>query len=137
MVLFGSRACGNARLYSDIAVFMHHLRDLSQDCARLLGIGINLLNDTGAVINPWSFRTGAYNDPTGLMSELRRDGTDFLAPENCGNNPANHVIQLLDLTRETVPRLCARQFRLPDRLASYQSPHVVDWWVSKVVGGTV
>jgi uncharacterized protein len=78
MVLFGSRACGNARLYSDIAVFMHHLRDLSQDCARLLGIGINLLNDTGAVINPWSFRTGAYNDPTGLMSELRRDGINFL-----------------------------------------------------------
>ena len=49
----------------------------SGESARLVEIGIDLLDDTGAVINAWPFRAGAYNDRTGLMSELRRDGMDL------------------------------------------------------------
>ena len=41
---------------------------------QLAASGTDILYDTGAVINAWPFRAGAYDDRTGLMSEVRRDG---------------------------------------------------------------
>jgi len=79
VVLFGSRARGDARPRSDydIAVFLTVQDSFNAEAARLAGIETDILYDTGAVINALAFRAGAYRQRTGLMSELRRDGLDL------------------------------------------------------------
>jgi predicted nucleotidyltransferase len=78
VVLFGTRAHGDARADSDhdIAVFIRAPESFAEESGRLAEIETNILYDTGAVINTLPFRAGAYNDRTGLMLELRRDGID-------------------------------------------------------------
>jgi predicted nucleotidyltransferase len=79
VVLFGSRARGDARPDSDydIAVFIHTPESFGEESARLATIETDILFDTGAVINALPFHAGAYRKRTGLMLELRRDGIDL------------------------------------------------------------
>jgi predicted nucleotidyltransferase len=79
VVLFGSRARGDARPDSDydVAVFIHQPEGFGEESGRLAVIETDILFDTGAVINALPFHAGAYRKRTGLMSELRRDGIDL------------------------------------------------------------
>jgi predicted nucleotidyltransferase len=79
VVLFGSRARGDARADSDydVAVFLNSFDSFNREAARLAAIETDILYDTGAVINAMPFHAGAWHAGTGLMAELRRDGVDL------------------------------------------------------------
>ena len=78
VVLFGSRARGDARPDSDfdVAVFLKDFEGFGREAARIAVIETDILYDTGAVINALPFRAGAYDDRSGFMHEVRLEGRD-------------------------------------------------------------
>ena len=79
VVLFGSRARGDARPDSDydVAVFLKDLDNFGQEAGRIAEIETDILYDTGAIINAMPFKAGSYQEHTGLMGELRREGLEL------------------------------------------------------------
>jgi predicted nucleotidyltransferase len=79
VVLFGSRARGDARPDSDwdVAVFLKNMTDTWRESGVLAEIGTKILLDEGAVINATPMDSGAYRERTIFMNEVRREGMDL------------------------------------------------------------
>jgi uncharacterized protein len=60
-----------------VAVFLKDFENFGQEAGRIAEIETDILYDTGAVINALPFKAGSYQERTGLMGELRREGLDL------------------------------------------------------------
>ncbi len=78
VVLFGSRARGEARRDSDydVAVFLRDLDDRWQEVDRIVPVVTDIIDETGAVIHAMPYRAGSYENRTSLMREIRSEGVD-------------------------------------------------------------
>jgi predicted nucleotidyltransferase len=79
VVLFGSRARGEARPDSDydVAVFLRDMGDRFAEMDRLADLSTHILDETGEFIHAMPYRAGSYNERTPLMHEIRREGIDL------------------------------------------------------------
>jgi predicted nucleotidyltransferase len=79
VVLFGSRARGDARPDSDydIAVFLRNLDDRYRELDRLAHLSTGLIDETGEVVNAMVYGAESYNERTPLMREIRLEGIDL------------------------------------------------------------
>jgi predicted nucleotidyltransferase len=79
VVLFGSRARGEARPDSDydVAVFLKTLDDRWAEADRIADLATAVMDETGAFIHAMPYPEGAYRDRTPLMHEVRREGLDL------------------------------------------------------------
>ena len=80
LVLFGSRARGDARPESDydVAVFLHgDMPDRIAEMYRLADVSTAILEETGEFIHAMPYRADAYDERTPLMHEIRREGINL------------------------------------------------------------
>lgn len=78
IVLFGSRARGDARPDSDydVAIFLKDFHDRWSEMDRLVPVVADILYDQGAFIHALPYRAGVEVERTPLMGEIRREGRD-------------------------------------------------------------
>ena len=79
VVLFGSRARGDARPDSDydIAVFLHDMDERGPELHRLAGLSTNIISETGEFVHAMPYCAAAYDERTSLMREIRREGIEL------------------------------------------------------------
>jgi len=79
VVLFGSRARGDARPDSDydVAVFLRDLSDPWPEHRRLADLRVELLQSAGVFLEAQPFPEGTLARRTPLMHEIRRDGREL------------------------------------------------------------
>lgn len=80
VVLFGSRARGDARKDSDydVAVFLRDMDDRMAEMNRLADLSTAILDETGELISAVPYRAATYNDPRmPLMYAIRTEGIDL------------------------------------------------------------
>jgi uncharacterized protein len=80
VVLFGSRARGDAKADSDydVALFLKDLPDKWTEVGRLAALQLSIHDDTGLDVHIMPFRAGRWSDPASpLMFEIRKDGLDI------------------------------------------------------------
>ncbi len=72
VVLFGSRARGDARPDSDydVAVFLRDFHDRWNEVDRIVPVVTDILYDDGAFIHAMPYRAGADQERTPLMHEI-------------------------------------------------------------------
>jgi predicted nucleotidyltransferase len=79
VVLFGSRARGNAHPNSDydVAVFLDPINSLWTESDDLSRLELRILDDTGALFHAIPLPPSAWEERTPFMGELRREGLDL------------------------------------------------------------
>lgn len=79
VVLFGSRARGDARPDSDwdVAVFLRGMEDFGKEAGIIADIETDILYDLDAVINAVPLPAGSYAERTVFMHEVRKDGLNL------------------------------------------------------------
>ena len=79
VVLFGSRARGDAHAQSDydVAVFLRDMADRFAEMNRLADLSTGILDETGEFVHAMPYRAGSYDERTPLMLGIRADGVDL------------------------------------------------------------